>query len=93
MNADPIKYKADKESGAMFVDRFLGTAMHYPRNYSYIRQDLTDTGDPVDVFVITPFQLGPGVVVKCWPLGALKMDDEAGGDAIPQLASLRPILT
>ena len=30
MNGDPIKYELDKESGAMFVDRFMSTAMHYP---------------------------------------------------------------
>jgi inorganic pyrophosphatase len=36
MNADPIKYEVDKESGAIFVDRFMGTAMHYPCNYGYV---------------------------------------------------------
>jgi inorganic pyrophosphatase len=81
MNANPIKYEVDKESGAMFVDRFMSTAMHYPCNYGYIPQTLADDGDPVDVLVITPFPLAPGVVVKCRPLGVLKMDDEAGGDA------------
>lgn len=29
-NADPIKYEVDKESGALFVDRFMSTAMFYP---------------------------------------------------------------
>ena len=81
MNADPIKYEVDKESGAMFVDRFMSTAMHYPCNYGYIPQTLADDGDPVDVLVITPFPLAPGVVVTCRPIGVLKMDDEAGGDA------------
>ena len=81
MNANPIKYEVDKESGAMFVDRFMSTAMHYPCNYGYIPQTLADDGDPVDVLVITPFPLAPGVVVKCRPLGVLKMHDEAGGDA------------
>ena len=81
MNADPIKYEVDKESGAMFVDRFMTTAMHYPCNYGYIPETLADDGDPVDVLVITPYALTPGVVVTCRPLGVLKMDDEAGGDA------------
>ena len=35
MNADPIKYEVDKETGALFVDRFMTTAMHYPTNYGY----------------------------------------------------------
>jgi len=81
MNADPIKYEVDKETGALFVDRFMTTAMHYPCNYGYIPQTLADDGDPVDVLVITPYALTPGVVVTCRPLGVLKMDDEAGGDA------------
>ena len=81
MNADPIKYEVDKESGALFVDRFMTTAMHYPCNYGYLPQTLSDDGDPVDVLVITPFALNPGVVVTCRPIGVLNMDDEAGGDA------------
>ena len=81
MNADPIKYEVDKASGAMFVDRFMTTAMHYPCNYGYVPQTLSDDGDPVDVLVITPFALTPGVVVTCRPIGILKMADEAGGDA------------
>jgi len=63
MNADPIKYEVDKASGALFVDRFMTTAMHYPCNYGYVPQTLSDDGDPVDVLVITPFPLTSGVVV------------------------------
>ena len=48
MNADPIKYEVDKESGAIFVDRFMGTAMHYPCNYGYIPNPIAGDGDPVD---------------------------------------------
>ena len=81
MNADPIKYEVDKETGAIFVDRFMGTAMHYPCNYGYIPHTISDDGDPVDVLVITPFPLIPGVVVRCRPIGVLRMTDEAGGDA------------
>ena len=81
MNADPIKYEVDKATGALFVDRFMTTAMHYPCNYGYIPQTLSDDGDPVDVLVITPYALTPGVVVTCRPLGMLKMEDEAGVDA------------
>src|SRR5690349_7779251 len=81
MNADPVKYEVDKESGAIFVDRFMSTAMHYPCNYGYVPQTLSDDGDPVDVLVITPFPLYPGVVVRCRAIGMLKMTDEAGGDA------------
>jgi inorganic pyrophosphatase len=80
MNADPIKYEIDKETGALFVDRFVSTAMHYPCNYGYIPHTLSEDGDPVDVLVITPFALMPGVVVRCRPIGLLEMTDEAGRD-------------
>ncbi|HYC37960.1 MAG TPA: inorganic diphosphatase [Usitatibacter sp.] len=80
MHADPIKYEVDKQTGALFVDRFVSTAMHYPCNYGYIPQTLSGDGDPVDVLVITPFALMPGVVVRCRPIGLLKMTDEGGGD-------------
>ena len=78
--ADPIKYEVDKETGALFVDRFVSTAMVYPCNYGYIPRTLSDDGDPVDVLVVTPFPLHPGVVVRCRPIGMLAMTDEAGGD-------------
>ncbi|WP_198972241.1 inorganic diphosphatase [Xylophilus sp. ASV27] len=80
MNSDPVKYEVDKESGAVFVDRFLTTAMHYPTNYGYVPQTLSGDGDPVDVLVMTPFPLPPGVVVPCRPIGILMMQDEAGVD-------------
>lgn len=80
MNGDPIKYELDKETGALFVDRFMSTAMHYPCNYGYIPNTLSGDGDPVDVLVVTPYPLIPGVVVRCRPLGMLKMTDEAGDD-------------
>jgi inorganic pyrophosphatase len=81
MRADPIKYEVDKESGAIFVDRFMSTAMHYPCNYGYIPKTIAGDGDPVDVLVVSQFPLPPGVVVRCRPIGMLKMNDEAGDDA------------
>jgi len=81
MNADPIKYEVDKDTGALFVDRFMMTAMHYPCNYGYIPHTLSDDGDPVDVLVITPVPVTVGAVIRCRPVCILKMDDEAGGDA------------
>ncbi len=80
-HGEPIKYEVDKETGAMFVDRFMSTSMHYPCNYGYIPHTLSEDGDPVDVLVITPIPLITGVVVRCRPVGMLKMTDEAGIDA------------
>ncbi|RMX00210.1 inorganic diphosphatase [Allofranklinella schreckenbergeri] len=80
-NADPVKYEVDKETGAIFVDRFINTAMFYPANYGYVPQTLSGDGDPVDVLVLTPYALQPGVVVPCRALGMLRMEDESGVDA------------
>ncbi|WGE31470.1 MULTISPECIES: inorganic diphosphatase [Actinobacillus] len=80
-NSDPIKYEVDKETGTLFVDRFMSTAMFYPANYGYVNHTLSSDGDPVDVLVPTPYPLQPGSVIRCRPVGVLKMTDEAGGDA------------
>jgi len=80
-HSDPVKYEVDKETGAMFVDRFMNTAMHYPSNYGYIPHTLSEDGDPVDVLVISPMPLISGSVIRCRPIGVLKMTDEAGPDA------------
>lgn len=81
LNGEPVKYEVDKDSGALFVDRFLGTAMHYPCNYGYINNTLCGDGDPADVMVITRFGLVAGSVVRCRPIGVLRMTDESGEDA------------
>lgn len=80
-HSDPVKYEVDKESGAMFVDRFMSTCMHYPCNYGYIPHTLSEDGDPVDVLVPTPFPIIPGSVIACRPVGVLMMTDESGPDA------------
>ena len=80
-HSDPVKYEVDKDSGAMFVDRFMTTAMHYPCNYGYVPHTLSKDGDPVDVLVLTPVPLISGSVVRCRPIGVLKMTDESGDDA------------
>lgn len=81
MGGEPIKYEVDKDSGALFVDRILGTAMRYPCNYGYIPHTLCGDGDPADVLVFMNRPLLPGSVVNCRPIGMLKMTDESGEDA------------
>lgn len=80
-NADPIKYEVDKDTGALFVDRFMSAPMFYPCNYGYVNDTLSLDGDPVDVLVPTPYPLQPGAVIRCRPVGVLKMSDESGEDA------------
>ncbi len=80
-NACPIKYEVDKDSGILFVDRFMSTPMFYPCNYGYVNHTLSLDGDPVDVLVPTPYPLQSGAVIRCRPVGLLKMTDESGEDA------------
>lgn len=80
-NADPIKYEVDKETGTLWVDRFMSTPMFYPCNYGFVNDTLSLDGDPVDVLVPTPYPLQAGCVIKCRPVGVLKMTDESGEDA------------
>jgi inorganic pyrophosphatase len=76
----PVKYELDKTSGAMFVDRFLHTAMFYPGNYGFVPHTLALDGDPIDVLIVGPVAVVPGAIVRCRPIGALLMKDEAGPD-------------
>lgn len=80
-HSDPIKYEVDKETGALCVDRFLGTAMYYPCNYGYVPKTLSQDGDPVDVLVVAPFPLLIGCMIRCRPVGMLAMEDDGGKDA------------
>lgn len=80
-HSDPVKYEVDKDTGAMFVDRFMNTAMYYPCNYGYVPHTLSEDGDPVDVLVVAPNPLISGAVIRCRPVGMLKMTDESGIDA------------
>lgn len=80
LGTEPIKYEMDKESGAIFVDRFLHTAMYYPCNYGFIPHTLSGDGDPADVMVVGRRPLMPGCVIAVRPVGVLKMEDNAGID-------------
>lgn len=92
----PVKYEIDKKSGAMFVDRFLHTAMYYPANYGFIPHTLSQDGDPLDCLVVSQTPVWPGVVIPARPIGALLMEDEHGIDekiiAVP-IDKLHPFYT
>lgn len=96
LGGDPVKYELDKETGAMFVDRFLHTAMHYPGNYGFIPHTLSGDGDPVDALVVGRVPVMPGAVLRSRPVGVLVMEDEAGEDekilAVP-VDKLHPYFT
>ena len=78
--SEPVKYEFDKKEKMLVVDRFLSTAMQYPANYGFVPNTLSEDGDPIDVLVITPIPLRHGCMIKCRPIGMLKMTDESGVD-------------
>ncbi|MDH5723686.1 MAG: inorganic diphosphatase [Alphaproteobacteria bacterium] len=80
MGGTPVKYELDKESGALFVDRFVHTPMFYPANYGFIPNTLGGDGDPVDVLVYAQHALMPGCVIAVRPVGVLVMEDDGGQD-------------
>ncbi|WP_207485047.1 inorganic diphosphatase [Arenibaculum pallidiluteum] len=96
LGGEPIKYEVDKESGALYVDRFLHTAMYYPTNYGFIPHTLSDDGDPCDVMVVGRNAVIPGAVLRSRPVGVLLMEDESGEDekvlAVP-VDKLHPFYT
>ena len=75
-----IKYELDKESGVVMVDRFGYTAMFYPFNYGFIPNTHAEDGDPVDVLIISTYQVAPGCGIAVRPIGMLEMEDEEGVD-------------
>ncbi len=80
VGGEPIKYELDKDSGTLFVDRFLYTPMRYPGNYGFVPHTLSDDGDPIDVLVCNTREIIPGAVINCRPVGVLVMEDDAGLD-------------
>ena len=81
LRSEPVKYELDKETGALFVDRYLNTSMVYPCNYGYIPRTLALDGDPVDVIIATTMPIIHGAVMRCQPIAMLDMEDEAGDDS------------
>lgn len=80
VGGEPIKYEMDKDSGAMFVDRFLYTPMRYPGNYGFVPHTLSEDNDPIDVLICNTRPIIPGAVINCRPIGVLVMEDDGGQD-------------
>lgn len=80
VGGEPVKYEFHKESGALFVDRILHTAMRYPANYGFVPHTLSPDGDPLDALVVARSPFIPGSVVRARPIAVLNLEDEHGGD-------------
>ena len=70
------KYELDKETGYIIMDRILYTSTHYPANYGFIPKTLSDDKDPLDCLVLCSEALDPLVMVRCYPLGVVRMIDQ-----------------
>ena len=77
---EPVKYEMDKNSGALYVDRVMHTSMRYPCNYGFVPHTLSEDGDPIDILVASPVEILSGCIVRCRPIGVLRMKDEKGAD-------------
>jgi inorganic pyrophosphatase len=75
-----VKYEFDKQTGLVCVDRFIATPMYYPCEYGFVPCTQSDDGDPVDVLIISKYQIKSGSMIECRPIGVLNMEDEKGGD-------------
>lgn len=76
-----VKYEFDHETNMITVDRFLFFDKGYPANYGFIPNTLSGDGDPVDVLVLSPLPVAPGVLMTAKPIGMLETEDEKGQDA------------
>ena len=74
------KYELDKETGFIILDRILYTSTHYPANYGLIPRTYADDGDPLDVLVLCSEELEPLTLVRCYPIGVIKMIDNGRND-------------
>ena len=69
------KYELDKQTGRIFLDRVLYSAMIYPAEYGIIENTLAPDGDPLDILVIATEPTFPGCVVPARVLGYLATTD------------------
>ena len=69
------KYELDKQTGLIILDRILYTSTHYPMNYGFLPRTFCDDGDPLDVFVLCSQPIEKMSLVRCYPIGVVKMTD------------------
>ena len=90
-----IKYELNEETGEMFIDRIMPTAMGYPVNYGLIEDTAGEDGDALDALVFMSGEITPGVYIYCKMIGVLEMEDEAGIDhkivMVPASTKIDPV--
>jgi len=78
--ASKVKYELDKQTGLLWLDRVLHSAVHYPANYGFLPQTFCDDGDPLDVLVLGQEPVVPLCILRAKAIGVLAMRDEKGQD-------------
>ena len=74
------KYEIDKKTGLIALDRALHTAQSFPTDYGFVPQTLWEDNDPLDVVVLSSFDLSPGILVKVRLVGMIDMIDSGESD-------------
>jgi len=74
------KYELDKETGYIILDRILHTSTHYPANYGFIPRTYGDDKDPLDVLILCSEPIEPLSLVRCYPVGVMRMIDNGMND-------------
>ncbi|MEM7821376.1 MAG: inorganic diphosphatase [Candidatus Aenigmatarchaeota archaeon] len=75
------KIEFDKELNVFVLDRVLYSPFHYDwADYGIIPKTFCEDGDPADGFVLMREGTFPGCVIKCRPIGLLKMIDSGEKD-------------
>jgi inorganic pyrophosphatase len=75
-----VKYELDKQTGLLWLDRVLHSAVHYPANYGFLPQTFCDDEDPLDVLVLGQEPVVPLCTLRARAIGVITMRDEKGQD-------------
>lgn len=70
-----VKYEYDENTNEIYVDRILPSSYVYPANYGFIKDTLSEDGDPLDILVLSDESFVPGCKIKCRPIGVLFTKD------------------
>ena len=73
------KYEIDHRTGEVRLDRMLFTATRFPHDYCFVKNTLSNDGDPLDALIMLDEPTFPGCVVSCRVIGMFRMTDEKGG--------------
>ena len=74
------KYEYDKKRNMIKFDRMLFSSVHYPSDYGFVPNTLSEDGDPLDVLVLVNQPTFPGCLIDARPIGLFVMYDEKGRD-------------